>query len=523
MTAQAQRHYTTEAKAIPDSMEEILTATRARIAEEQAAFAQPFTDAELLEAVMGGELGDARLSIRLNSEKLSYDHAAGQWYEFSGHFWKEDEVDGTLARLDEIIDLYAGLARKFYSQMLAATKAGNKDAAKGLAEIEKTVRQKIGLLQRRRHRENVLVLAAAGASSLGISGREWDSNPYLLAFQNGILDLNTLIFRPGRPDDFLKSVCPIDWLGFDAPAPKWERFIDDIMAGDVKKIQYLRRLLGSSLPGEVVDHIIPILWGKNGRNGKSVLLEILGIVLGPLAGPIQAELLLAQKYPRSSAAPSPDVMTLRGKRLVWASEIDEGRRLNAGKVKWLTGADTLIGRSPFARREVTFKPSHTLLMITNFKPVVNPEDGALWERIHLIEFRVRFLDSPNGENQRLRNPNIANELKEEAAGIMAWLVAGYIERKKKGLAPPASVLTATEEYKQAEDSIKQFIKEMCLVGDGRIARASKLYESYAAFCEDGGLKPKGKKTFFLILQDEFIKDRDENGIYYTGLGLKDLN
>jgi len=202
-------------------------------------------------------------------------------------------------------------------------------------------------------------------------------------------------------------------------------------------------------------------------------------------------------------------MTLRGKRLVWASEIDEGRKINAGKIKWLTGADTLIGRSPFARREVTFKPSHILLMITNFKPVINPEDGALWERIHLIEFRVRFLDSPNGENQRLRNPNIANELKEEAAGIMAWLVAGYIERKKKGLAPPASVLTATEEYKQAEDPIKQFIKEMCLVGDGRIARASKLYESYAAFCEDGGLKPKGKKTFFLILQDEFIKDRDE--------------
>jgi len=72
-------------------------------------------------------------------------------------------------------------------------------------------------------------------------------------------------------------------------------------------------------------------------------------------------------------------------------------------------------------------------------------------------------------------------------------------------------------------TLEKFIKEMCLVGDGRIARASKLYESYAAFCEDSGLKPKGKKTFFLILQDEFIKDRDENGIYYIGLGIKDLN
>jgi putative DNA primase/helicase len=275
MTSQAQPDYTTEAKAIPDSMEEILAAAREKIAEEEAAFAQPFTDAELLEAVMGGELGDARLFSRLNSEKLSYDHAARQWYEFSGHFWKKDEVDGALARLDEIIDLYAGLARKFYSQMLAATKAGNKDAAKGLEEIEKTVRQKIGLLQRRRHRENVLVLAAAGAFSLGISGREWDSNPYLLPFLNGVLDLSTLTFRPGRPDDFVKTVCPIQWLGFYAPAPKWERFIDDIMAGDVGKRQYLKRLLGSSLSGEVVDHIIPILWGKNDELVKSLFWSII--------------------------------------------------------------------------------------------------------------------------------------------------------------------------------------------------------------------------------------------------------
>jgi len=187
MTTQAQPHYTAEAQAIPVSEDEILTATRARIAEEQAAFAQPFTDAELLEAVQGGELGDARLFICLNAEKLSYDHAARKWYEFSGHFWKEDETDNTLARLDELMDLYTVLARKIYSQMLAATKAGNKELATELKAVEDMIRKKIGLLQRRRHRENVLVLAAAGASSLGISGREWDNNPYLLAFQNGIL------------------------------------------------------------------------------------------------------------------------------------------------------------------------------------------------------------------------------------------------------------------------------------------------------------------------------------------------
>jgi putative DNA primase/helicase len=508
----------------PLGLAEIQSLARAKVKEEHAYFAAlSFTDAELLEGVKGGENGDSNIYIRLNLGKRVYDHATGKMYEFSGHSYKEDETDNALASLDEVVDLYAGLARKIYSQVVAATKSGDKEGAQGLEEIEKTIRKKIALLQRRHHRENVLVLAAAGPGSLGITGREWDRDPDLLAFLNGVLHLPTLTFRPGRPDDYIKTVCPTEWRGSNVPAPKFERFVSDIMAGDVNKIQYLKRLLGSALPGEVIDHILPILWGQHGRNGKSVLLEILRFVLGPLAGPIQAELLLAQKFTRSSAAPSPDLMGLRGKRLVWASEIDEGRKLNAGKVKWLTGADALIGRSPFARREVTFNPSHTLLMITNFKPVVSPDDAALWQRIHLIEFKISFLDNPKGENQRRRNPNIANELKEEAAGIMAWLVAGYIEWKKKGLSPPDSVLTATEEYKQAEDSIKQFINEMCFVGDGKIARASKLYESYTAFCEESGFKPKGKKKFFITLQAEFKKDRDENGIYYIGLGLKDLN
>jgi hypothetical protein len=38
--------------------------------------------------------------------------------------------------------------------------------------------KKIALLRRRAHRINVLALAAAGVGSLGISGREWDSQPY---------------------------------------------------------------------------------------------------------------------------------------------------------------------------------------------------------------------------------------------------------------------------------------------------------------------------------------------------------
>lgn len=519
---QAQPLCIAEAKATLGGVEEILTATRARIAEEEAAYAQPFTDVDLMEAVKSNELGDARLFIRLNAGKLSYDHASRQWYEFSGHFWKLDETDNTLARLDEIVDLYAGLARRIYSQIVQATKTGDKESAQTLKEFESMIRKKIGLLQRRRHRENVLVLGAAGASSLGITGREWDSNPYLLPFLNGVLDLKTRTFRPGRPDDFVKTVCPIEWKGFDVPAPRWEKFLLEILNGDIETIAYLKRLLGYEIAGLSVEHILPIFWGPEGRNGKGTLLEILGHVLGPIAGPIPGELMLEQKNPRSSAAPSPDLMALRGKRLTWVSETDEGRALSAGRVKWLCGGDTITARPPFGKRQVVFPPTHTLMLLTNFRPRVNPGDAALWDRLHLVEFKISFVDAPARPNQRPRDKYLSIKLKQEASGIIAWLVAGNFEWQEKGLAPPFQILGSTKEYRKSEDSVAQFIEQCCVVGDGKIARAKELADAYVDFCEDGGLKAIGKKKFFEKLHGNFLKDRDNKGIYYNGLGLKTI-
>jgi len=66
-------------------------------------------------------------------------------------------------------------------------------------------------------------------------------------------------------------------------------------------------------------------------------LETLKHVLGDLAYKTEAELLLDQKFGRQGGTPNTGTLQLRGKRIVWASETNEGRRLNAGKLKELVG------------------------------------------------------------------------------------------------------------------------------------------------------------------------------------------
>ena len=202
-----------------------------------------------------------------------------------------------------------------------------------------------------------------------------------------MIELNTGNFREGKPDEYIKTIAPIDWKGIDEPAPYWEKFIRDIFDNKKELIEYNQRLLGYCISGLTVEHIVVILWGK-GRNGKGTLFEVLKVILGDLIKPIQAEMLLRQPIPKNSASPSSDIMSLIGKRLVWASESDEGRQLDIGKVKWLSGGDTLTGRHPHGKREITFTPTHKLFLATNHKPHVPADEYAAWERISLIPFAL---------------------------------------------------------------------------------------------------------------------------------------
>ena len=178
-------------------------------------------------------------------------------------------------------------------------------------------------LQSAKRRENVLKLASVdwsgqGYKSLAITGNEWDADPMVLGCKNGVINLITGELRPGKPEDYIKTIAPTEWKGIDEPAPTWERFLKEIFNNNTKSIDYIQRLFGYAITGKVTEHRFPILFGS-GRNGKGTLLETMSYLLGYLAGPVESELLLDQYRAKQSGGPTSDIMALRGKRLVWAS------------------------------------------------------------------------------------------------------------------------------------------------------------------------------------------------------------
>ena len=208
--------------------------------------------------------------------------AAGRWYIWAGHFWTKDNLDEAMRAIDGVIELYAQESQRQAWQWLQSEKAGRTDEAERHQKLEKELLKRIRVLQTVSRKENILTLARTGRDSLANAGNQWDQKPWLLPCLNGVINLKTGILEAGNPDDYLKTVAPVEYHGIDTPAPIFEHFIFEIFNGNQELILFIQKLFGYGITGFTNYHVYPIFHGPQGRNGKGTLLEIIKYVLGGL-------------------------------------------------------------------------------------------------------------------------------------------------------------------------------------------------------------------------------------------------
>jgi hypothetical protein len=150
---------------------------------------------------------------------------------------------------------------------------------------------------------------------------------------------------------------------------------------------------------------------------------------------------------------------------------------------------------------------------------VEADDDALWARILLIPFRLKFTDTPTKANERKRQADLAEQLKLEAPGILAWLVRGAMQWYEGGLQIPKQVMAATDAYRRHEDIIGQFVDEACVVADNVEAQASLLYKAYVQWTTESNMHPLSRRNFGEQISRRFDKVRRKKGYYYQGVGL----
>lgn len=492
----------------------------------------------VLECLNENEYGDARLFAELFTGRCVYDHTDGLWYIWQGHHWKVDNiqlvkhlVSGVLAStyLKAVAEINLKLAR------LEAQAAADDEEAQGIIRKYKSLAKELSTrahaLKFVSRMKNVLSNAQA---FLPIEADRWDTDPWILGTQDGVLDLKTGKLRPGKPEDYIRTIIPTKWEGLKAPHTALDKFWQEVFADRPVQerselISFIQRFFGYALTGRVKEHLFMVMLGDEGRNGKGTWVGRLQKVLGTIATIGSKELVIATKAAAAPGACKPHLAHLQGKRIVFISETDKGERFSAAQVKELSGGDNINTRNPYGKREFVFSPSHTVVLLTNNPPHADAGDDAFWQRMCPMVFNMRFISHPDPDNplHRKANINLDDELDKEASGILSWLVEGCLAWQRDGMQIPACVLKARAEYRKKEDTIGKFIDEECVVGNALNGNACEvaakaLYAAYAAWCKDNTLVPMSGTSFGIEMGKKFQKKRAGGGAgnLYQGVGLK---
>ena len=398
------------------------------------------------------DTGNADRFVKLHGKSIKWCGERGRWLIWTGQRWKEDICLKTERLAEETV-------KAIYVEASEAIDSKQRESISKWARKSDSQRGMAAMLECAKHK-------------LATSLKEFDADPWTLNCNNGLLDLRTGKLRPHDSSELVRKLAPVDFVP-EAECQRWERFLSEIMAENDELIVYLRRLVGYCLTGDVREHILPIAYGT-GANGKSTFMDTLAGIMGDYADQAPATLLTAR---RGDEHPT-EIAFLYGKRLVIASETEEGRKLKTSLVKSTTGDAKLTGR--YMRRDFfSFERTHKTLLATNHKPIITESSHAIWRRIQLIPFAVTIPDDS-------QDKELLTHLHDEWPGILAWAVRGCLDWRENGLNPPEAVQTATNDYRTESDHIGDFLSERVSEVEGCHVPKQRMRDAYCEWCKAAG-------------------------------------
>ncbi len=404
------------------------------------------------------DVGNALRFLKRYRQDVLYVTGLG-WHVFNGKRWIADKADTVVLRAQSSALAIDQEIRHLTSESAAAKRA--RWAVKS------------------RNRERIAGALAMAAPHVRAAPSDLDADPWLLNTPTGTIDLRTGEIREHRRDDRLTKMTA---AGPGDGCERWIAFLDRATAGDDEYVGYLRRMLGYFLTGSVREETFHFAYGTGG-NGKGVFLRTISGLLGDYAITGPMDLLMATRGDRHPT----ELADLNGPRMVVIDELPQSARWDEGKLKMLTGGTSIRARE-MRQDFFEFSPQFKFFLTGNSKPSLGTVDQAIRRRFHLLTFDVHI---PKEE----RDPELAAKLKLEWPGILSWLIAGCLEWQSRGLAPPARIVGATDEYLAAEDLIGVWLDECCL----KIAHAKEetvgLFASWRGWCEARGEYIGTQKAF----------------------------
>ena len=477
------------------------------------------------------DIGQAKALVKECSDELCFTEAT-DFLRYDGKRWLEsrqmaygcmeefldlqlaDASDQLESAVQELLDLGESEIQiapgKKYTEKLLQT--GDERLAEAGRRFAGAVTYKNFVMQRRDMRYVKAALDAA-KPMVQLNVSDLDRNEFLLNTPDATYDLRKGMSgaQPQDPADHITKITAVSPGGKGKEI--WEKALEVFFCDDQDLIRYVQQIVGLAAIGKVTQEAIIIAYG-DGRNGKSTFWNTVSRVFGSYAGNLSADTLTVG----CKRNVKPEMAELKGKRLIIASELEEGMRLNTAMVKQLCSTDEIYAEKKY-KDPFSFTPSHTLVLYTNHLPRVGASDAGTWRRLIVIPFNAKIEGSSDIRNY-------ADYLfKEAAEAIMQWIIEGAEEviRKEYKIHLPRCVQAAIKSYRDNNDWFANFLEDCCEVDPSYSQKSGEVYQEYRAHCARNGEYTRSTSDFYTALElAGFEKKRDNRGRFIVGLKLKDV-
>ena len=488
---------------------------------------EPFSfDINYLKKIKLNEIATAALFADAVRKIVIYTYDTKEYYYYNGKYWQLNKSDMKIRQIAKQFVLYIDSIICAAEKKLSESKDEGEDV-----EDEKRLLAKMGqyyskftkLSSRNRLIEDI-------QDEIVHSSEEFDKDPYKLCVENGVLDLEafnpasgkTEKLLPHRPEFMISKIANV-YYDPNKNEAKFHQVLDTILDHNNDKKRYLSSILGYTLLGEAYEEQFYLILGKSTRNGKSLVFESYANLLGLNEGysrQISAQTLLYSSISKSGSDPMPDIVRLKGTRMIVASEPKKGSVLNVELLKQLTGNDQICARTLHSGTYSQFENAGTIFLLANNSPDFSDDTIMDSDRLKIVTFNHHF-------SEQERDITLKNLFKTDSikSTMLNFALSGLTDYLSKGMEPYKGMKEELQEYSYSSDYLQQFLDENVTVLPDSVPishgiKLSSLRKIYSVFAKDTGFTPCGLRLFREDLIKHFIRVERHDNQYYVACRIK---
>lgn len=410
------------------------------------------------------------------------------WYEYINHRWFEIDSGNTLRLIisKKMHDLYMRKAQEIVNGMQKLDQSDE-----NYEPLRKRV-QKLGdvcvLLKKTTWKNNIMREAKELFYDKDFLNNV-DQNPYLLCFNNYVIDFKQKTHRNGHPEDYISKTTNVDYIPMDKFTDKEHAIKDEIY-------QFIEQLFpNNDLRNYMWQHLASCLIGTNdnqtfniytgsGRNGKSKLVDLMSKAMGDYKATVPVTLVTQKR--NNIGGTSSEIVQLMGVRYAVMQEPTKGDKINEGIMKEITGGDPIQGRALF-KETVTFIPQFKLVVCTNTLFDIKSNDDGTWRRIRVCDFMSKFLEKPYEDEDKFPKNEYPyqypidkriDEKFEKWAPVLMSILVDMVYKNNGGVKDCSIVLGSSDQYREGQDYLAEFAKEKIIKSNGGSIKKSELVEEF---------------------------------------------